>query len=224
MLDSLSVETSRPSLHETRDKRPLGRDLDWSKVSPLHYEYQKAFLFAVHDTMGIGGSVRVKWKVLGLAYNRRETWDKQSLGRNLDRSWCYYHTSVKFSWSQPMDPWIEWQHTGGCNTSSCPGPCITVACLEFPISFRLGYNFSPCRHRTDCDGVHFPVDWVWNSRAVSLATMCACGKQTPSQPFLLGPSRIDMVHMALKSFCRKFKWVKNLHSCELGWVLVWMNA
>ena len=52
-----------------------------------------------------------KLKSSSLAYNRRETWDKRSLDRNLDRSWCHRHTSVKLSWSQPMDPWSERQNT-----------------------------------------------------------------------------------------------------------------
>ena len=41
----------------------------------------------------------------------RETRDKRPLARNPDRSWCHRRTSVKFSWSQPMDPWTELQHT-----------------------------------------------------------------------------------------------------------------
>ena len=48
---------------------------------------------------------RVLWKVLSLAYNRCETRDKWSLGRDPDRSWCYLHTRVKLFWSQPMAPW-----------------------------------------------------------------------------------------------------------------------
>jgi hypothetical protein len=45
-----------------------------------------------------------KEKVLGLAYNRRETRDKWPLDRDLDRSWCHLHTSVKLFWLQPMVP------------------------------------------------------------------------------------------------------------------------
>ena len=41
----------------------------------------------------------------------RETRDKWLLGRDPDKSWCHRHTSVKFSWSKPMDPWSERQHT-----------------------------------------------------------------------------------------------------------------
>ena len=52
-----------------------------------------------------------KVKSSSLAYNQRETRDKQPLDRDLDRSWCHRNTSVKLSWSQPMNPWTEWQHT-----------------------------------------------------------------------------------------------------------------
>ena len=38
---------------------------------------------------------RVVWKVLNLAYNWPETWDKRLLGRDPDRSWCHIHTNVK---------------------------------------------------------------------------------------------------------------------------------
>ena len=55
--------------------------------------------------------MRARWKVFGLAYNRHNTQDKRLLGRDLDRSWCHRYTSVKLSWSHPMDPWTEWQHT-----------------------------------------------------------------------------------------------------------------
>ena len=36
----------------------------------------------------------------------RETWDKWPLGRELDRSWCHFHTMsmIKLSWLQPMVP------------------------------------------------------------------------------------------------------------------------
>ena len=52
-------------------------------MSPPH-EYNEAILVTAHDSMGIGGSIRARGKVLDLAYNRRETWDKQSLGRDPD--------------------------------------------------------------------------------------------------------------------------------------------
>ena len=47
------------------------------------------------------------WKVLGLAYNRRETRDKQPFGRDPDSSWCNFHTSIKLFWSQAMSPWTS---------------------------------------------------------------------------------------------------------------------
>ena len=34
-----------------------------------------------------------------------ETRDKRPLGRDPDKSLSHRHTSVKLSWSQPMDPW-----------------------------------------------------------------------------------------------------------------------
>ena len=46
-----------------------------------------------------------KAKSSSLAYNRRETRDKQPLGRDLDESWGHLHTSVKLYQSQPMAPW-----------------------------------------------------------------------------------------------------------------------
>ena len=52
-----------------------------------------------------------KVKSSNLAYNPCETRDKRPLGRDLDRSRCHLHTSVQLSWSQPMDPWTERQHT-----------------------------------------------------------------------------------------------------------------
>ena len=38
---------------------------------------------------------KVVSKVSDLAYNQRETQEKQQLGRDPDRSWCHHHTSVK---------------------------------------------------------------------------------------------------------------------------------
>ena len=52
-----------------------------------------------------------RWKVLGLAYNWRETQVKRPLGRKPDSRWSHRQTSVKLSWSQPVDPWTEQQHT-----------------------------------------------------------------------------------------------------------------
>ena len=43
-------------------------------------------------------------KSSSLAYNKRETRDKQPLGRDPDRSWCHHRTSVNLFWSQLMDP------------------------------------------------------------------------------------------------------------------------
>ena len=45
-----------------------------------------------------------KVKVLDLVYSRRETRDKQPLGRDPDRSQCHRQTSVKLYWSQLMTP------------------------------------------------------------------------------------------------------------------------
>jgi hypothetical protein len=51
-------------------------------VSPRHYEYDIEFLVTAHKPICIGGSIRLRWKVLGLAYNRRETRNKWPLGRH----------------------------------------------------------------------------------------------------------------------------------------------
>ena len=37
--------------------------------------------------------------------DRRDTWGKWPLARNLDRSWWHRHTSLKFFWPQPIAPW-----------------------------------------------------------------------------------------------------------------------
>ena len=50
-------------------------------------------------------------EIFSLFYSRSETQDKRPLGREQDRSWCHRHTSVKLSWSQPMNLWTERQHT-----------------------------------------------------------------------------------------------------------------
>ena len=47
---------------------------------------------------------RVVWKARSSAYNRRETLVKRLLGRDLDRSLCHLHTSLKLFWSQPIVP------------------------------------------------------------------------------------------------------------------------
>ena len=98
-------------------------------------------------------------KSSSLAYNRHETRDKQPLDTEPYRSWCSRHTSVKFFWSQPIDPWrSERQHTlmlppmsmepwvatkkslhyCSGDTSPCPGPYLTAASPEFHIGCRLG--------------------------------------------------------------------------------------
>ena len=41
----------------------------------------------------------------------RETRDKRLLGRDLNRSWCHCHTSLKLFLSQSMDPWSKRQHS-----------------------------------------------------------------------------------------------------------------
>ena len=51
------VKSSWPYLRESRNKRPLGRDPVRSWSLP-HYEYDKAFLVAAHDSMGIGSNIR----------------------------------------------------------------------------------------------------------------------------------------------------------------------
>ena len=40
-----------------------------------------------------------KVKDSNLAYTQCETWDKQPLGRDPERSWCNLHSSVKLFWS-----------------------------------------------------------------------------------------------------------------------------
>ena len=46
-----------------------------------------------------------------LAWNRRETRDNRPLGKDPDRSWCHFHTSLKLFWSRPMAPGHRPQHT-----------------------------------------------------------------------------------------------------------------
>ena len=38
----------------------------------------------------------LRWKVLGLAYNRRKTRNKRPLVRDPDRSWCHRHMQAHF--------------------------------------------------------------------------------------------------------------------------------
>ena len=47
------VKRSRPSLRETRDKRPLGRESEGA--GGPHEEYDKTFLITAHGSIGIGG-------------------------------------------------------------------------------------------------------------------------------------------------------------------------
>ena len=49
-------KSSRHSLRETRDKRPVSSDPDRSRCH-RHDENDKAFMVAVHGSMGIGGSI-----------------------------------------------------------------------------------------------------------------------------------------------------------------------
>ena len=85
------------------------------KITLKHYLLFKILCYNVFnhlftESRHLGSLIvytRASWKVLGLAYNQSETWDKQSLGRDPDRSWCHRHTSVKLFWSQPMAPWTS---------------------------------------------------------------------------------------------------------------------
>ena len=91
------MKSSQPSLRETRDKQPLGRDRDRSWYHCHTTSMIKLFLVTANGSMGIGGSIRARRKVFGLAYNRRETQDKRPLGRNSDRRWYHRHTNVNIS-------------------------------------------------------------------------------------------------------------------------------
>ena len=53
------MKSSRPSLRETRDKRPLGRDPDRSWCHRHTMSMIKLLLVAAHGSMDIGGSTRV---------------------------------------------------------------------------------------------------------------------------------------------------------------------
>ena len=88
------LKTYRPSLPETRDKRPLGKESDRSWCHRHTTSMIKLFLVAAHASVGIGGSIWARWKVLGQAYNRLETRDKRPFGRDPDRGW-YPATLVK---------------------------------------------------------------------------------------------------------------------------------
>ena len=45
-----------------------------------------------------------RWKILDLAYNRREVRDKRPLGRDPDRSWRYRHTIVNIYFRRLLPP------------------------------------------------------------------------------------------------------------------------
>ena len=85
------VKSSRPSLHAIRDKRPLDRDPDRSWCHYHTTSTIKLFLVAVH---GHQWQHTDKVKSSSLAYNQHETQDKHPLGRDPDRSWCHYHTTI----------------------------------------------------------------------------------------------------------------------------------
>jgi hypothetical protein len=115
-------ESSRPSLHETQDKWPLDRESDRSWCHRHTTSMIKLFLVEAHDSMGIGGSIWARWKVLSLAYNRCQIQDKRPLGKDPNRSWC--HTRMLRPMS--MEPW-------GCDqksfkltylTTSSPAPSV----------------------------------------------------------------------------------------------------
>ena len=61
----------------------------------------KSFLDFKADSYNYEGKVKSSRPSL------RETEDKRPLGRDLDRSWCDHHTSIKLL----MDPWRERSHT-----------------------------------------------------------------------------------------------------------------
>ena len=93
------VKSSRPSLCEIREKRPLSRESDRSWCHRHTTSMIKLFWSQPMALWASGSSIRARWKVLGLAYNRRETRDKWQLSRDPDRNWYHCHTSVKLSWS-----------------------------------------------------------------------------------------------------------------------------
>jgi len=107
-------------------------------------------------------STRVVWKLSDLAYNRRETRDKQLLGRD---------PGQECAAAQSMDSWAAIQKASqecGGDTSSCPGPYPTAACPEFNIGCRLGRELSTlpvcCPHVhgvIGCDQKSFIILIVW---------------------------------------------------------------
>ena len=90
---------------------PLARSQCWYYTATLPYSFFGRSL--VSWTAGrsvLNGryiNMQATWKVLGLAYNRRETREKRLLDRDPDRSWFHHHTSVKLLRSHPMVSWIS---------------------------------------------------------------------------------------------------------------------
>ena len=60
-----------------------------------------------------------------LAYNRRESRDKRSLGRDPDRSWSHLRTSVKLLWSQLMAQWVS-AAAYECAAAQSMDPCAAT--------------------------------------------------------------------------------------------------
>ena len=100
-------ESSRPSLRETRDKRPLGWDPDRSWCDRHTTEYDKAFLFAAHDSI----------------------------------DWVAAHSYAAADFLGAMATTKNGLHWCGDDTSFCPGPYPTAACLEFHVGSKLGWTF-----------------------------------------------------------------------------------
>ena len=99
-----------PTLCETQDKRPLVRELDSSSCHCHTTSMIK--LFWTQPRLH-GHRAQHTGKVKSsrpIPYNRCKTRDKRPLVKDLDRSWCHYHTPVKLSGSQLMDSWTERQH------------------------------------------------------------------------------------------------------------------
>ena len=104
------MKSSPPTQRETLDKQPLGRDPDRGWCHPHTTSKTKKTIFVRSPWLqGHQRQHRARWKVLGLAYNRRGTRDKRSLGRDTDRSWCHRHTTniIKLFWSQSLAPWAS---------------------------------------------------------------------------------------------------------------------
>ena len=133
-----------------------------------------------HDT-------RVVWKIYDLAYNGQETWDKQLLGRDLDRSRCHLHTnltllvaahgsmdigcSIRVCCHSVLGSRVaikEASQECDDDTSSCPGPYPMATCPEFHIGWRLNRELftlpvcCPYAHGAmGCDQKSFIILVVW---------------------------------------------------------------